>query len=190
MSSAVRTIQIAELLFPALVDAHAVLVREAGLELLRRLVEHVREHEAAGRGERRGGRRRERAPGQAHPGAAVEQRRRVVGIARRRLGARRAPASRPPRRRPTPATVVLPARSGIGAAGGAGAAGLARVRRAARPARRLAPARSVAAAFRYSFRQPCLLSHHLERFERRLPDLHAAVLLAEGRHRGLAATRP
>src|SRR5215208_4017768 len=37
----------AELLFPPFVDADAVLVREAGLELLRRLIEHVREHEAA-----------------------------------------------------------------------------------------------------------------------------------------------
>ena len=75
----------AELLLPALVDAHAVLVREAGLELLRRLVEHVREHETAGRGERGGRGGRKRAPRQAHPGAARQQRRGVVGIARGRF---------------------------------------------------------------------------------------------------------
>src|SRR3954451_11700335 len=40
----------AELLFPPLVDAHPVLVREPGLELLRRLVQDVGEHEPAGRG--------------------------------------------------------------------------------------------------------------------------------------------
>src|SRR5207244_4086010 len=35
----------AEFLLPSLVDAHAVLIWEAGLELLRRLIEHVGEHE-------------------------------------------------------------------------------------------------------------------------------------------------
>ena len=68
----------AELLFPPLVDADAVLVRETGLELLRRLVEDVGEHESAGCRERGGRGRGERSPRQPHPRAARQQRRRVV----------------------------------------------------------------------------------------------------------------
>ena len=105
MSSGVRTIQTPNFSFQRSSTPMPYSFGKAGLELLRRLVEHVREHEAAGRRQRGGRRRRERAPGQAHPGAAGQQRRRVVGIARR------APASRPqgwspppwrPRRRRTP----------------------------------------------------------------------------------------
>src|SRR5258708_28205700 len=78
----------AVLFLPSLVDADAVLVREASLELLRRLVEHVRKHEAPGRGERGGGRRGERAPRKAHPGAARQQRGGVLPVPGRRPGRR------------------------------------------------------------------------------------------------------
>src|SRR5205823_13676100 len=60
----------AVLLFPPLVDANPVLVRKSRFELLRRLVQHVGKHEAAGRGQRGRGCGGESTPGQSHPGAA------------------------------------------------------------------------------------------------------------------------
>ena len=86
------------------------------------------------------------------------------------------------------AVVVLPARVGHGAAGGRGAAaGRARCRRrgaggAAAPAWRGASLGAGLVGFRLVSHVLHLrhrLSHHLQRFERRLPHFHAAILLAQ-----------
>ncbi len=100
MSSARAHQPDAELFLPPLVDANAVLVREAGLELLRRLVEDVGEHEPAGRRERRGRRRGKGAPRQTHPRAPRQQRRRVVRRPARRGGCRGRTSDRRLRGRP------------------------------------------------------------------------------------------